>query len=55
MEDPPLLGIAFTQGVAPLALRVLRRAMVAASRELQMGCAEAAVDRVPLAPRASGT
>lgn len=49
------MGIAFTQGVAPLVLRVLRRAMVAASRELQMGCAEAAVDRVLPAPRASGT
>lgn len=34
----------------PLALRVLRRAVVAASRVLQMGCAEAAVDWVPLAP-----
>lgn len=29
--DPPLLGIALTQGMAPSALRALRRAMVAAS------------------------
>lgn len=49
------MGLAFTQGVAPSVLRVLRRAMVAASRELQMGCTEAAVDRVLPAPRASGT
>lgn len=34
----------------PLALRALRRAMVAANRVPQMGCAEAAVIRVLLAP-----
>lgn len=38
----------------PLALRALRRAMVAASRVPQMGCAGAAVVRVLLAPEGLG-
>lgn len=51
----PFWSIAFTQCMAPLGPEGPQKAMVAASKVLQMGYAEAAADRVLLAPRASGT